>query len=130
MKILIVEDDFSSRKILQSILNAYGSCDIAIDGEEAIFAFNLAYKENTPYDLILLDIMMPKMNGQQVLTEIRKIEAQKNIGGRDGVKIIMVTSLNDPKNIMDAFKAQCEGYVTKPIDKDVLIGKIRQIGLI
>ena len=103
MKILIVEDDFASRKILQSLLTPYGSCDIAIDGEEAMYAFTLAHKENTLYDLVCLDIMMPKMDGHQVLKEIRKFEAQKEIGGSDGVKVIMVTALNDPKNIMDAF---------------------------
>lgn len=130
MKILIVEDDFSSRKILQSHLNAYGNCDIAIDGEEAMYAFNLAHKEKNPYNLIMLDIMIPKMDGRQVLSEIRKIESEKGLGGSDGVKIIMVTALNDPKNIMDAFKAQCDGYVTKPIYKDDLLKKIRKTGLI
>lgn len=130
MKILIVEDDFSSRKILQSHLNAYGNCDIAIDGEEAMYAFNLAHKEKNPYNLIMLDIMIPKMDGRQVLSEIRKIESEKGLEGSDGVKIIMVTALNDPKNIMDAFKAQCDGYVTKPIYKDDLLKKIRKTGLI
>lgn len=130
MKILIVEDDFSSRKILQSHLNAYGNCDIAIDGEEAVYAFALAHNEKNPYSLIILDIMIPKMDSRQVLSEIRKIESEKGLEGGGGVKIIMVTALNDPKNIMDAFKAQCDGYMTKPIDKEDLLKKIQETGLI
>lgn len=63
MKILIVEDDFYSRKILKKFLTAYGEVDIAINGEEAVAAFKLAWEENQPYDLITLDIMMPIMDG-------------------------------------------------------------------
>lgn len=130
MRILIAEDEFSARKILQNHLSPYGECDFAVDGEEAIFAFKLAMKNNEPYDLVCLDIMMPKKDGQEVLKDIREIENDRGIYGRKGVKIIMVTALDDPKNIMDAFKSQCEAYITKPIDKNTLVEKMRSLELI
>ncbi len=130
MKILIVEDDFASRKMLQKYLSPYGECDVVVDGQEALDAFALSLNEETPYDLICLDIMLPKIDGQDVLKQIRSIEKEKGIEGLDGVKIIMTTALGDTKNIMDAFKNQCEGYLQKPIERVRLIQEIRKLKLI
>lgn len=130
LKILIADDDFATRKILRTYLDPYGEIDTTVDGEETLFAFKIAHKEHAPYKLICLDIMMPKMDGQQVLQEIRAYEDEKKIGGRNAVNIIMTTALDDPKNIMDAFKAQCEGYITKPIEKEKLLEAIKKLGLI
>ena len=80
MKTLIVEDEFTSRRLLQKILAAYGECDIAIHGKEALEAFRLARDEREPYDLICLDIMMPEMDGQETLKMIRKTEEEMGIG--------------------------------------------------
>jgi two-component system, chemotaxis family, chemotaxis protein CheY len=63
MRCLIVEDDFVGRKLMQKYLSDYGECDVAVDGEEAVEAFRQAVENETPYDLICLDIMMPNMNG-------------------------------------------------------------------
>ncbi len=130
MRILIVEDEFGSRKLMQKFLSPYGVCDLAVDGEEAVEAFTLAMKEEEPYDLICLDIMMPKKDGQTVLKEIREIEERHNITGLDGVKIIMTTALNDSKNILEAFKSQCEAYIPKPISKQKLLEEMRALGLL
>lgn len=128
MKILVVEDDFSSRKLMQKILEKYGAVDIAVDGEEALEAVCLAIKEKEPYDLICLDIMMPGMDGHEVLRAIRKIEEERHINGLDQVKVIMVTALHDPSNILQAFRSQCEDYIVKPVRKNTLIEKIRKLG--
>ena len=86
MRILIVEDDLASRKIMLKILSKYGECDVTVDGLEAVDAFMLAQKENKPYDLVCLDIMMPKLDGVKVLKVIRSLEDQKNIQhAADGV---------------------------------------------
>ena len=63
LKILIAEDDLISRKFLSKFLSQYGECDIVVDGLEAIDAYMLAMREKKPYDLICLDIMMPKLDG-------------------------------------------------------------------
>lgn len=130
MKTLIAEDDFTSRRLLQKVLFPYGRCDVAVDGEESLEAVRLAWEENEPYDLICLDIMMPKMDGQEALMKIRSLEKDKGIQGLSGVKVIMTTALGDNENIMTAFKEQCEAYLVKPIDKEKLLKEIRYLGLL
>ena len=71
MKILVVEDDFGSRRMMQKLLEPYGDVDVVVDGEEAVEAFKMAWEESTPYDMIFMDIMMPKMDGHEALKRIR-----------------------------------------------------------
>lgn len=130
MRILIAEDDFSSRKFLSRFLSAYGECDITIDGMEALEAFMMAWDEGKPYDLICLDIMMPELNGVKVLKSIRDIENQKGVKASNLAKIIMTTALNDTNSVLDAFKTGCEGYAVKPIDTNKLIEVMKKLGLI
>lgn len=131
MKILIVEDDFVSRTVLQEMLSPVGTCHQAVDGMEALIAFERALDEKEPYNLICLDIMMPNLDGQATLIRLREIEKSRGIGGSDMVKILMTTSLDDPKNIMTALvRGSCEGYLVKPLQRKVLLDKLREIGII
>lgn len=130
MKTLIVEEDLPSQKFMQKVLQQFGRSDIAADGQVAIDMFQKTFNENGGYDLVCLDIMLPKMDGQEVLTRICKLEEDHGISGLEGVKIIMTTALRDSKNIMRAFTAQCEAYLAKPIEKDALIAELRSFGLI
>jgi len=116
MKILIVEDDLSSRKFLYKFMCNYGECDITVDGMEGLDAYLMALDEDEPYDLVCLDIMMPKVDGVKALKTIREIERQRNIQGDKVVKIIMTTALNDVDLVKDTFDSGCEVYATKPID--------------
>ena len=131
LKILIAEDDMVSRRLIKKILSSYGECDVAVNGNEAVQSFNIALKEENPYDLVCLDIMMPELDGQHALRKIREIEKSKGIKEGDGVNIIMVTALDDPKNVITAFKKHgAIGYIAKPITKESLLGEIRTLGLI
>jgi len=128
MRILIVDDDFTSRRLLQTFLSEYGQCDVAVNGKEAVEAYRNSMNEWDAYDLICLDIMMPEMDGQQVLKEIRQIEKGSGKDGLDGVKIIMTTALDDSDNIKQAFREQCEVYLVKPIEKQKLLDKLKELG--
>jgi two-component system chemotaxis response regulator CheY len=129
MRILIAEDDFASRKFMQKYLNSFGDCDITIDGEEAVEAFKMALEDEEPYDLLCLDIMMPAMDGYQVLKEVREIEKKNNLSGDKAVKIIMTTALNAERNIKAAFDMGCTVYCAKPIDLDKFEEVLRKIGI-
>ncbi|MCL2255210.1 MAG: response regulator [Lachnospiraceae bacterium] len=129
MRILIAEDDFASRKFMQKYLNTYGDCDITIDGEEAVEAFKMALEDNEPYDLMCLDIMMPAMDGYQVLKTVREIEKNHNRIGDKAVKIIMTTALNAERNIKAAFDMGCTVYCAKPIDLDKFEEVLKKIGI-
>ncbi|MCL2718873.1 MAG: response regulator [Lachnospiraceae bacterium] len=129
MRILIAEDDFASRKFMQKYLTNFGDCDITIDGEEAVEAFKMALEDNEPYDLICLDIMMPAMDGYQVLKVVREIEKENNRTGDEAVKIIMTTALNAERNIKAAFDMGCTVYCAKPIDLDKFEEVLKKIGI-
>ena len=116
MKILIVEDDLVSRKFLYKFMSDYGQCDITVDGMEGLDAYLIALDEDEPYELICLDIMMPKVDGVKVLKTIREMEKQRGIEGDGRVKIIMTTALNDVDIVKDSFDSGCEVYANKPID--------------
>lgn len=130
MKTLIVEDDFTSRLLLQKLLTAYGECHIAVNGKEAVAAFRAAREEGRPYDLICLDIMMPVMDGHEALREIRTYEESMGLSSSEGVKVIITTSLDDPRNVVGAFKSLCDAYIVKPISKAKLLGHVRSLGLV
>ena len=129
MRILVVEDDFISRRLLCRFLEAYGECDVAINGQEALTAVEHALQTGQHYDLICLDIMMPEMDGHESLQKIRELEMDQGRHLGHGAKIIMTTSLEDHKNILSAFKSSADGYVVKPIEKKKLISTLQDLGL-
>ena len=130
MKTLIVEDDFTSRLLMQELLRGYGLAHIAINGKEAVEAVRMSLETNEPYELICLDIMLPGMDGQQALREIRAMEEEMGIFSSDGAKIIMTTALADMQNKIGAFSGLCDGYLTKPIHKQKLLDELRKFELI
>ena len=88
MRILLAEDDYVTRKAMDSFLSKYGECDVTVDGMEAVDAFMLALEEEEPYDLVCLDIMMPVMDGYQALMGIRNLEKERNIPPQKQAKVI------------------------------------------
>jgi two-component system chemotaxis response regulator CheY len=130
MKTLIVEDEFTSRLLLQKILSRFGECHIAVNGEEAIKAFHMARAYGVPYSLICMDIQMPVMNGLEAVRQIRANETEDDIQWADRVKILMATSENNIKGVMDSYNAQCDAYFLKPINADSLLEKLRGMQLI
>ncbi|SHJ19242.1 two-component system, chemotaxis family, response regulator CheY [Malonomonas rubra DSM 5091] len=130
MKALIVDDEFTSQLILQKLLMEHGETRVVSTGKEAIDAFSEALMLGDRFDLICLDIMMPDIDGQHVLKEIRALEDIEGLHGDDAAKVIMISSLNDKKNIMEAFKSQCEAYLVKPIDGEKLYEHLETFGMI
>jgi two-component system, chemotaxis family, chemotaxis protein CheY len=130
MRTLIVEDDFTSRLLLQSFLSKYGECHIAVNGKEALAAFRAAQDSGQRYDLICMDIMMPEMDGQTAVRKVRDLEEAGGTLSTNGVKIIMTTALDDVKNVMQSFQALCDAYLFKPIDTGKLLGHIRDLHLV
>ena len=131
LRFLIVEDDFFAREIIQDILSGYGVCHIASDGEEALNAVQKSYEENTPYHLVCMDIMMSGMNGFDAAASIRKLEKDKGVTYDDRGKIIMISALEDPINVMKALsESEADSYVVKPVERDKLLEEVRKLGLI
>lgn len=113
-KILVVEDDFDIQELLHSFLQEAGyEVDVANDGVEAIDIFS-----NSQFDLILLDIMLPKIDGFTLCELIRK---------QSQVPIIMLTALNGEEEQIKGLDLQVDDYITKPFSMPVLIRKIAAV---
>ena len=107
MKILIVEDEDMIREGISDYLTDCGYETIqARDGEEALEQFS-----NHQVDLVLLDIQIPKLNGLEVLSEIRK---------NSQVPVLMLTAFQDEEYKMSAFAALADGYLEKPFSLSLL----------
>lgn len=131
MKMLVVEDEFISRTLLVEILKPYGICHVATNGDEAVAVLDRAYAVNSHYDLVCLDIMMPDIDGQEILKKLRCMEASRGIGGRQATRVIITTALDDSRTIIEAFlHGRCDAYLTKPIDSDTLLSHLRYMQLI
>lgn len=131
MKALIAEDDFASRKVLQKFLAEFGDCDVAVNGKEAVQAYAMAMAENEPYDLVCLDIMMPEMDGQEVLKRIRESERAHGITQQQEVKIIMTTALDSPHEVVEAYyRGGCTAYLVKPIQRRKLLETLKVYDLL
>lgn len=116
--IMLIEDDRIVAKLLRSLLVQRGfSVNIAINGRQAIE--NLDSKK--PPRLILLDIMMPFADGFEVLTQIRSRE------GWEKVPIIMLTSKTQEFNVVRAFEAGADDYLTKPFQPGELMVRINRL---
>ncbi len=84
-----------------------------------------------PYDLVLMDVMMPVMDGQNALKKIREIESEQEVPIGQEVKAVMTTALSDTKNVTTAFfQGQADAYLSKPISREKVENALREIGLL
>ena len=131
MKILIAEDEQVSARLLQEIMITWGAVDMARDGQTAIDLWLHAIKNGVLYDLICLDIMMPEKTGHQALEQIRELERDYGVGGKEMVPVIMTTVLADKENVLQAFlKGICQAYVVKPITFEKMRDELLRLELI
>ncbi len=114
-KILVVDDESRMRKLVSDFLHHKGYQVVeAEDGEKAIDIFF----ENTDIELIILDVMMPKMDGLQVCREIRKHSA---------VPIIMLTAKSSEKDELQGFELGVDEYISKPFSPKILMARVEAI---
>lgn len=127
MKILITDDDFVSRNLVYGILMPFAKCDTASNGREALAAFERAWEEKKPYDLICLDIQMPEMDGYETLRKIRDLEDKLSVSDVERVRAIMITASRDADSVMAARQSKAEAYLVKPIQKERLLTEISRL---
>lgn len=110
MRLLVVEDDEKLAKILSVALSDIGDVDIALSGEAA-----LQDVEKTYYDLIVLDLMLGKVSGMDVLREVRRMHL---------MPIIVLSALSDIDKKIDCFRLGADDYVTKPFAREELMARV------
>ncbi|MFP4078529.1 MAG: response regulator transcription factor [Bacillota bacterium] len=113
-KVLIIEDEVALVNILKSVFIKEGiEVDIAYNGEQGLMQF-----KTRPYDCVILDITMPRLDGWAVLEAIRK---------RSDVPIIMMTALSGEDYELRGYDMKADDYVTKPFSPRVLVAKVKNV---
>jgi len=129
IRILILEDDAVSGKLMIKYLEAIGDSWLVTDGKKAVETFKEAFSMGKPYHLVFLDIMVPEIHGRDVLRMIRDFEKEMGVSHYRRAKIVMTSALSDAGNIIDSFQSQCDAYLIKPIDKNKLMKGLETLGL-
>jgi len=129
MKILVVDDELVSRTKLTLIMEHFGDCDTAENGENALALFQAAHRQADPFDLIMLDINMPEMDGITVLSKIREVEKNLNLKKNEAAKILMATACRNKDQIIACVKSGCNDYIGKPFDIDIIRTKLAKLGI-
>jgi two-component system, chemotaxis family, chemotaxis protein CheY len=128
MKTLIVEDELTSRVILERILSPFGEVHLCYNGNEAVDAFLSMLEQGSPFDLICMDFMMPEIDGHTALTRIREIEKGRGISHANRVKVIMTTGLSNIETEYADITTMCDAILLKPIRKDALVKSLQDLG--
>jgi len=115
LKVLFVEDNEEARNTIGNLLKRFFiNLKTATNGEEGLQKF-----KSEKFDLVITDINMPKMNGLDMLREIKKID--------DNVYTIVVTAYNETEYFLDAIKIGVDGFILKPIDLEQIISVLEKI---
>ena len=116
-RILIAEDNAEIRALISSILVEEGhKVSVATNGQQALDLM----MEDAP-DVLILDIMMPQMDGYTVLKEI------KSSGIRESMKILVLTAKTSESDWVRGYKLGADAYITKPFDIDELTGQVEEL---
>ena len=114
-KILVVDDDQTTRHVLRKVLVGAGfSATVAKDGVDGLKAL-----KNNRYDLLLLDVWMPRMTGLELLTKLRATKARP--------RVVIMTSDDTPQTVLETVREKAFKYVHKPIEALALLQTVREV---
>jgi DNA-binding response OmpR family regulator len=116
MRVLVVEDEQRLAENVARILKENASCavDLAFDGEEGLFL-----AESSPYDLLVLDLMLPKLNGLEVLRQYRKRKHK--------TPVLVVTARDEKESVVELLNAGADDYITKPFDLGEFVARAKAL---
>jgi DNA-binding response OmpR family regulator len=116
MRVLVIEDEKRlAGNIARSLREAAGyAVDCSHDGEEGLYLV-----ESNPYDLVILDLMLPRIDGMQVLDRIRK--------SQNAVPVLILTARDERESVIALLNAGADDYITKPFDLGELIARVKAL---
>jgi len=128
---LIVDDSRYQRHLIIQALTGLFAAEEAADGQEGLARFAAALAEHKPFDLVVMDILMPVLSGHEALVGIRRLEAGAGIEPDRRTPAVMLSSLDDPANMLRAqFESGAQAYVTKPFEAKTLLETLSSLGLV
>jgi two-component system, chemotaxis family, chemotaxis protein CheY len=129
VRILIVDDDEEARVLLDTLLAPLGETVLEENGEAALITYRDALDQGVPFDLVCLDIRMPGRDGQRVLGTMRRMDRGRGIAREGASRILMTTGVTDRHHVLHALENGADGYLVKPIHRDALLARLRDLGL-
>lgn len=130
VRCLVVDDDELGRELIAQYLEGIAACEMAENGLKAVEMFRTAFEGGSPYDLIILDIVMPEMDGHSAAKEIRLIEKEWGVSIHEGVNIIVISSLNAPNDVIQAYvSARSAAHLVKPVQPVKLLATLSKLGV-
>lgn len=131
LRILIVDDSTSARYQVAQHLAEYGSCEQARDGLEAVALVESSLTEEEPFDLIVMDVEMPRLNGIEAVRRINDLFESHAVPEEKRSRIIMLSSHGDAGRVLKAqYDAGADLYVTKPFKPETLIQAMASLDLV
>lgn len=130
MRALLVEDSASTRKLLKTVISPYAEVVEAENGRTAVELYRAAVESADPFNYVFLDLVMPEMDGIEVLSAIRDDEETRQVPPDERAQVIVVSGHTEGDNIYDAYIRDCAAFLVKPIEREKLLREMRRIGLV
>jgi CheY-like chemotaxis protein len=130
MKALIIDDEPFICELLSEFLKPFGDVSFLTEGAEALDRVKEAYKDGSAFDLLCLDINLAEISGLNILKDLRVFEKEMEIPEEKAVNVVMITSSYESQYFFEAHQYGCQGYLTKPILREDLLGKVEELGII
>ncbi len=129
MKVLVVDDDIVHRKFLETLFSYSWEVSVAQDGMSAVELFEQHLKDNDPFQLICLDVMLNQLDGYKTLQAIRKVESSYSENGAQRTKVIMMSALEEDTQNDICVCSDYDAYMCKPIMIEALELQLKKLGL-
>ncbi len=130
-RFLIVEDDALSRRILEDFFTEFADCDSAEDGVAGFTMFEKAILDGRPYDLVCTDIIMPRMDGHDLIRKIRACEQSLPIQDVMRTVVFAISVSNTARDMEQALlDCDCDDYIVKPFRRETLKNILEKYNLI
>ncbi|MFZ5425902.1 MAG: response regulator [Thermodesulfobacteriota bacterium] len=131
LNILTVDDDEITQFHLNQLLLPLGRNRMAYSGEDAIARVEESIASGDGFDVILMDVIMPGIDGLKTVSEIVRLFNEKRIPLERRPKIVMLSSVEERETQIDALYAcGADHYIMKPVDEEVLLGALKELGVI
>jgi len=127
MRFLIIDDDLVTTAKLTAILGKFAECSTAASAALGYDLFLKSIQSNTVFDLLLIDIYLPDMNGLELLTKINIVEKVKKV---EPSRKIIISSEGSSQNVQKAIQQKCNYFIVKPIKREALLEKLTVMGII
>ncbi len=127
MHSLVIDDEFVALTKLALLLEPLGQCDAATSGQQGLDYFIRSFQNGCPYHLVTIDINMPDISGITLLGRLRR--AMESWGG-PRPRMLIVTAASTTSNVLAAMTGECDGFLAKPVKRNVLFAKLGELGLL